>query len=121
MAVLWIGELGVPFKHIKGVLRHMGLGRTKISYLLEDCYFAQYFIGRIVIGCIPIWNILICNQIPLLLRVGGFTLQIRTFFFLHKMAKIVQSRKAFFKELEENEIELNWFNALDNDKLARCE
>ena len=99
----------------------MGLSKTKAYYFFEDCYFALYFIGRVIIGSILIWNIMVCDKIFPLLKVVGFPLEIRSIYFIFQMYQRVLSRKAFFSDLEKNKIELKWFTPLNKKQLAKCE
>ena len=80
-----MSELSIPFMHIRLIMRQMGLSKTKAYYFFEDCYFALYFIGRVMIGSVLIWNCMLCDKIYTLLKITGFTLEIRSIYFIFKM------------------------------------
>ena len=90
--MLFYGEISGPFMHIRVILRQIGLGRTKAYYLIEDCYFVLYFIGRIVIGTIMLWYIMTCDKISLLMKVVGFPLEIRSLYYVNLIYSLVISR-----------------------------
>ena len=85
VGVIFIGELGLPFRDFRLITRLMGLSYTKGYYFFEDMYFALYFIGRGLIGFKLVWNILVCDKILLLLKIGGFPLYIRSIYFTYQM------------------------------------
>ena len=61
VGVLFMSEVSIPFMHFRLIMRSMGLSNTKGYYFFEDMYFALYFIGRVLIGSIIIWNIMVCD------------------------------------------------------------
>ena len=84
-----MSEISGPFMHIRVMLRYIGLGRTKAYYLSEDAYFSLYFIGRVCIGSVVIWNTLMCDKIILILKIVGFPLEIRSIFYLNLIYGLV--------------------------------
>ena len=121
VGVLFMSEVSIPFMHCRLILRQMGLSKTKAYYFFEDCYFALYFIGRVLIGSVLIWNCMICDKIYPLLKIVGFPLEIRSIYFIFQMAQRVQSRRAFFNDLAKNKIALSWFKPLDKRQIEKCE
>ena len=106
--------------HIRVILRQIGLGRTKAYYLIEDCYFALYFIGRIIIGTVMLWYIMTCDKISPLMKVVGFPLEIRSLYYVKLIYRLVISRKLFKIAIAEEGIELQWFTPPTYEQLERC-
>ena len=89
-------------------MRHLGLSRTKAYEFTENCYFGFYFIGRVIIGTVLIWNIMICDEIFLPLKIVGFPLELRSLYFVYQMYMRVVEREKYDLAIAKEGIELAW-------------
>ena len=61
VGVLAMSEFSIPFLHIRLILRNLELIQTKAYQMSEVCYFGCYFIGRVIIGTVLVWQIMTCD------------------------------------------------------------
>ena len=99
VGVLAMSEFSVPFLHVRLILRNLELSATKAYQFSETCYFACYFIGRAIIGAILVWQIMTCEKILLIFKIGGLPLWLRSLYVIYQMFLRVLQRDACCRPL----------------------
>lgn len=108
VCALFIGEVSNPPMHITKILRRLGLRYTKLYELNEIIFMMLYCTFRIILGTKKVYDILICHDVNLVLKMCGVVLMVQSYHFTIQMISILKNR---FKEISkryQHKITMNW-------------
>ena len=116
-----IGELSNPAMHLRMIVKHMGLKYTRLYEVLEIAYFTSFLFGRQLFLHPGIYNVCVCSEIHLALKLMSLTILAQSWLFTVRMTSSIKRRLAEIDERHRRGIKLSWLEPMPAEELEKCD